>query len=422
MGFKLFSSLSMSCLLLASSCVSQKGTTASTLLSEGAAAPIALQPLSVVNNIAPLSDVGVSKVVAGSQHSCALQSGKLSCWGLNKHGQIGNGESGVIDNVPDPLTGSSYTVRVVLAPNVVFPADASDLAIGFEHTCAIKNEELFCWGSNEYGQLGINPAPLDTSEKIFPRPVSILNGVKQVAAHGRWTCAVANSQLLCFGTRLVNEGGGLVPKLVSRVPKAFITNGVVSVSMSANHVCAVLTSGGMKCFGMNVMGEVGVGDDSGADVLVPSDVFPDGVSSVSLADGRSCVLRAGQPYCAGASLGDRAVDATAGGWKVASPTPYAAVFWNSLQGVRKISGSGTAISWSGDLFYGSYFHSNGTPQKVALGVIDFSFSERDLGGCMMFRNHDVKCWGPNLFGQLGTGKRSVEEFSIFRAQDARLPK
>lgn len=422
MGFKSFSSLSVICLLMASSCIPQKATTGSKLLSEGGSASVAAQPLSVSNNVAPTADVGVSKVVAGTQHSCALQSGKISCWGLNKHGQIGNGESGVIENMTDPLTGSNYTVRVALAPFAIFNGEVSDLALGFEHTCVIKNEELFCWGSNEYGQLGINPASTDSKEKIFPRPVSILTGVKQVAAQGRWTCVVAKSQLLCFGTRLVNEGSGVVPKLISRTPKIMISSDVASVSVSANHACAVLTSGGSKCFGMNAMGEVGIGDASGMDVLLPGDVFSDGVSAVSLANGRSCFLRTGVPYCAGASLGDRAVDASGGGWKVASPTPYAATFWNSLEGIRKISASGTAISASGDLFYGSYFHSNGAPQKIALGVIDFNYSESDLGGCMMFRNHDVKCWGPNLFGQLGTGKRSAEEFSVFKAQDALLPK
>lgn len=423
MGFKSVLLLSSILLVLSSSCVSQKGSGANKLLSEGSTASDAVQPLSVPNNFAPTPDRGVSKVASSTQHACALQSGKVSCWGLNKNGQIGDGNSGVIEGVQDPITGTAYTVKVALTPAVVFSADVSDLAVGFEHSCAIKSEELFCWGSNEYGQLGINPVPADSADITFSRPVSILRNVKQVAARGRWTMVVSNTQqLLGFGTRLVLENGLLVPKLLSKTPRVLITSGVASVSMSANHACAIMTSGALKCFGMNGMGEVGNGDTSGSDVANPVEVFADGVSAVNLSDNRSCSMRSGMPFCSGASLGDREVDEIAGGWRVASPTPYAAVFWNRLNGLRKLSASGAAIATTGDLYYGSYFHSSGVAQKVALGVMDFAFAEADAGGCMMFQNHDVKCWGSNRFGQLGTGRRSTEDFTIFKAVDVRIPR
>ena len=60
------------------------------------------------------------------------------------------------------------------------------------------------------------------------------------------------------------------------------------------------------------------------------------------------------------------------------------------------------------------------PGSVALGVAQFGYSETDSVGCMMFRNHAVKCWGPNLFGQLGTGRRSAEEIPIFQARDVKF--
>lgn len=422
MGFRSVLSLSSILLVLSSSCVSQKASSEGQLLSAGKAISGATQPLSVLNNIAPAPDTGVSKIVAGTQHSCALQSGKLSCWGLNKQGQIGDGNSGVVDGVPDSLTGNAYTVKVALTPTPVFSTDVTDIAIGYEHSCAIKSGELFCWGSNEYGQLGISPVPTDPADIIFPRPVSILKDVKQVAARGRWTLVVSNSQqLLGFGTRLARENGQLIPKLLSKTPKVIIASGVKSISVSANHACAVMTSGALNCFGMNTMGEVGNGSTA-EDVASPVEVFADGVSAVNVSDSRSCAIRSGLPFCFGASLGDRAIDATAGGWRVASPIPYAAVFWNSLSRTRILSGSGTAISMENDLYYGSYFHSDGMVQKVALGVHDFSYTEADVGGCMMFHNYAVKCWGPNIFGQLGIGKRSAEEFTIFKAQDTRFPR
>lgn len=402
--------------LLGAGCVSKKES--GKLLSEGGTAPDAVAPLTVPNNVVPPGDSGVSKVVPGVQHACAIRAGKLACWGLNKHGQIGNGESGVIDGQPDPLTGSNYTVKVALRPYEVFATGVSDVALGYEHTCAIKNEELFCWGSNEFGQIAQGAA----NTGVTARPVSILTGMKQVSARGRWTCAVSlTGQLLCFGTRLVRAADGTVaPKRISDTPKVVIASGVQAVALSANHGCVTLASGALQCFGANVMGEVGNGLADGADVPSPYEVFASGVAGFSVADGRSCAVVSGAMKCFGASLGDREVDRAAGGWKVATPTPYDAVFWNGTAPGLQISASGTVLAASGDLFYGSFFHANGAPQKVALGAAQFAYSETDLVGCMMFRNHAVKCWGPNLFGQLGSGYRSSEELAVFKARDVQF--
>jgi alpha-tubulin suppressor-like RCC1 family protein len=413
-GYMRFFSLIAALVLIGMGCVSQKES-ASKLLSEGKPAPDVAAPLTVPNNVAPTGDSGVSKVVAGVQHACAIRSGRLACWGLNKHGQIGNGDSGVTAGVNDPLTGSNYLVKVVVAPFEVFPNGVSDVALGFEHTCAIRNEELFCWGSNEFGQIGGDLS----STGVSARPVSVLTSVKQVSARGRWTCAVSSSgQLVCFGTRLVKIANGTVsPKRLAATPMVMYPSGVRSVSLSSNHGCVVMTSGALQCFGMNQMGEIGNGATDPVDVGVPYTVFSSGVTAVSGADGRTCAVVSGVMKCFGASLGDREIDRTAGAWKERTPVAYEAVFWSGIAPGLQISSSGAVIASNGDLLYGSFFHANGAAQKIALGVAQFSFSETDLVGCMMFRNHAVKCWGPNVFGQLGIGRRSAEEFSISQARD-----
>ncbi|MBC7385458.1 MAG: hypothetical protein H7301_04735 [Cryobacterium sp.] len=383
------------------------------LLTEGEA----VKPLTVANNVVPTPDSGVSKVATGLQHTCAIRAGKLSCWGLNKHGQIGNGDSGVLNGAPDPLTGTNYTVKVSLGPNVIFPDGVTDVAVGYEHTCAIRNEELFCWGSNEFSQLGIPAGPNDPSDFIYSRPVSILRGAKQVAARGRMTCVIANSQLLCFGTRLESVNGQTAQKLFSKTPKLVVSGNAQAVSISVNHVCVKVNSG-LRCFGMNTSGETGTVDLSVTSVEAPHEVFTDGVGLFSVTDGRSCAMVSGVMKCFGASLGDRTVDSgSSGGWRVANPVPYEATFWRSVAPGLQISASGAVLASSGDLMYGSYFHSGGMVQKVAIGVMNFDFSETDAGGCMMFLNHDVKCWGPNLFGQLGVGNRSLDEPTILHARD-----
>lgn len=379
------------------------------------AAKKAFEPFTVLNNVAPSPNVGISKVVSGLQHTCAIRSGKLSCWGLNKHGQIGNGEFGVIDGTKDDLTKTSYTARTVLAPFDVFPDGVTDVAVGYEHTCAIRNGELYCWGSNIDSQLGL------TAKSVFASPTLILQNAKQVAASGRWTCAVADEKLLCFGTKLLKNERDTVPTLFSGVPVIVISGAVKSVALSSSHACAVVGKA-LRCFGLNDSGEIGNGDVNGLSVTLPFEVFANGVTFVSVAEGRTCALQSGIFKCFGLSFGDRKIDETAGAWRDKNLLPYEASFWNPHLPGKLLSANGAVLGSDGNLLYGSYYHARGIVQKIALGIVHFDFSETkpsetEASGCMLFQNHQMKCWGSNLFGQLGTGSRSAREYTILEAKD-----
>jgi alpha-tubulin suppressor-like RCC1 family protein len=79
---------------------------------------------------------------AGSTHSCALgQSGTAYCWGGNEQGQHGPGR-GQSPFEPDPVA-------------VELPGGIVQIATGGLHTCALTGrDEVYCWGGNEFGQLG----------------------------------------------------------------------------------------------------------------------------------------------------------------------------------------------------------------------------------------------------------------------------
>lgn len=88
---------------------------------------------------------GALGLSAGSQafHACAWTRSALWCWGFNSDGQAGV-----------PTTDAA--VDVVAPPAAVqLPShDISCVAAGSEHTCAMAGGHVFCWGSNEVGQLG----------------------------------------------------------------------------------------------------------------------------------------------------------------------------------------------------------------------------------------------------------------------------
>lgn len=99
---------------------------------------------SVTARVTPLDVAGltgnVSAIVTGKQHSCALDtSGTVKCWGDNRHREVGDdGESEIIR--PIEVRGHTRNARA--------------LAAGGEHTCALSQDKIHCWGSNVYGQLG----------------------------------------------------------------------------------------------------------------------------------------------------------------------------------------------------------------------------------------------------------------------------
>ena len=81
-------------------------------------------------------------VTTGSAHACALDgSGAAWCWGSNGRGELGNS-----------TTTASTAFAVPVAGNLKFRS----LAAGMLHTCGIGTDNnVYCWGDDQDGQLGI---------------------------------------------------------------------------------------------------------------------------------------------------------------------------------------------------------------------------------------------------------------------------
>jgi alpha-tubulin suppressor-like RCC1 family protein len=87
------------------------------------------------------SEVNIVSISSGKKHVCALDDeGFVWCWGFNDTGQLGT-VGGVIKSIPTPVEQNGLRF--------------SFISCGFNHTCALDdNGDAWCWGSNEFGQLG----------------------------------------------------------------------------------------------------------------------------------------------------------------------------------------------------------------------------------------------------------------------------
>ena len=98
--------------------------------------------------------------------------GKIYCWGWNGLGQLG---LGFYSNIPMGLRVSTPTGFY-----------ASSISLGVSHSCAedLKNMEIICWGSNQFGQI-------DDSENYSysePRKISSDEGDLRIIIGDRHSC------------------------------------------------------------------------------------------------------------------------------------------------------------------------------------------------------------------------------------------
>jgi len=248
----------------------------------------------VPTNVSGLTS-GVSRIVAGGQHTCArLTSGGVKCWGNNSVGQVGNGLTGGVQLAPVDVS--------TLTSNV------SQITVGGGHACALLSSGgLRCWGWNIHGVLGIG----STASSSLPVGVyGLSSGVTSVAAGGLHTCARLNSgRVRCWGSNDSGQLGDNSFSIDRLTPVEVVENSgtfvplaeVQQVTAGGNHSCGLVSPGVAKCWGANNYGQVGDGTQ-GIDRLAPFNVGSIGelVTQITAGTDHTCArLHSGATKCWG---------------------------------------------------------------------------------------------------------------------------
>ncbi|MDF1759966.1 MAG: hypothetical protein P1U40_05475 [Coxiellaceae bacterium] len=294
------------------------------------------------------------QIVTGHHHACALlTSGSVMCWGDNTFGQLGI-----------PRASSARFPRYV--PALKTSSNVVSLTAGADHTCALLNSgQVECWGKNQSGQIGDG----STAERREPvRVHGLPTSVTALTSGSNHTCALLkNGQIRCWGSNEHGQLGDssftnrLHPTAVSDLSND--TQHVVSINAGQETSCALLSDGGMKCWGKNGDGQLGIGHTSNAEAK-PQQVFglTSGVAAISVGGAHTCaMLQNGSEDCWG-------------------------------------------LNNKGQLGIGSSDVRKASPQPVvALGNNVVAIRTGKLNSCAMLADGTTSCWGKNVDGQLGNG-------------------
>ena len=352
-----------------------------------------LQPVApVVASAAPV----ITNFSASYDGTCAVVDGVIKCWGTNVM-------------LPVTVTGFTGTPVVVVR--------------GYYHACALNSDgAVYCWGSNESGQLGTGkPSLLESATPLLVSGLS--SGVAALAAGGSHTCALLDdATVICWGFNGWGQLGdetyttSYVPVVVSGL------SNVTHISAGSDHSCAV-SGGAAKCWGSNTYGQLG--DDSVTTRSAPIDVsgLAAHVTVIEAGGYHTCAIVSGAAVCWGHNYAGQVGDGT----KIARYVPTPVVGLETS--VTHIRGggyhtcaivNGAAKCWGrnnyGQLGDGLLVDRSLPGDLSGISGIT-AFSLGDSHTCAT-EGGSLFCWGANPSGELGDGVR-LRQLSPVTANDLR---
>ncbi|MFA6383184.1 MAG: hypothetical protein WCX17_02055 [Parcubacteria group bacterium] len=218
----------------------------------------------------------------GYAHTCAVsEAGNSYCWGA---GRLGN----------NTTNSSNIPIRTLKGAAATGDNDGTNLtniksiiARGYFSCAVSNNNNMYCWGKNDEGNLGDDT----TTERLIPIRVlkgaaasgdndgTYLTNIKNISTgvydvYDMRVCAVSNNNNpYCWGGNsfgTLGDGTATQRNTPVRVLKGEAATGdndgtnltnIKSISISQYHACAVSEAGNSYCWGYNSNGQLGNDND-----------------------------------------------------------------------------------------------------------------------------------------------------------------
>jgi len=357
-------------------------------------------------------------VAVGFQHTCAItKDDDVRCWGDNLVGQLG---------APSGSTCRFNDCSLTPLPVVCPPGEVCkfrSLAAGGNHTCAVDtNSKAWCWGEDgpATGESSNGSLPKHAHRQI-PAPANLGMRVDFVSIDTNitHTCALSAAQdVFCWGFNFLGELGIPMDEETVTAKARLVRTGnkYTSIATGTQHSCAIQTHGLMDCWGDNHNFQL-TGNVNNAAIITVNPKVPllNGKSVRRVATGQSttCVESSdNNTLCWGKPAMSAAATTRNPGF-IALPASFATSLATEMDdcggGFQNCTQTCLTDS-SGELMCGRWVTGAAPAQlsRVRKPWTDYGvdWTQTDVGPshtCTVTEMRDIWCFGLNDFGQFGNG-------------------
>jgi alpha-tubulin suppressor-like RCC1 family protein len=350
--------------------------------------------------------------------------------------QAGSGTGTVVEVIDSMRNMASIAIDVKRSPPLVlYPAFAKAVPgdrITFVATGGKGPYEFSLNGNGKIGETtGIYTAPMESgsdtiqlkdseghlasSEVVIQQDAVTVNRIGLGNGH---TCVLSNGVVKCSGDNRYGQlGDGTMADRTIPVPVAGLGRDVLTIAAGYTHNCVLAAGGGVKCWGDNRYGQLGNGSNNNSPTAMVVFSLHSGVQAIAAGQYHSCAVVRGGVYCWGSNRRGQLGDGTA------NPSSVPVAVKGLQDGIIAVvagaahtcalSKDGAVKCW-GYNFSGQLGQGTTQDQVYPVEVSDLQSGVKAVfaGGyhtCALTDNKDLKCWGSNSMGQLGSdnGKISV---------------
>ncbi len=373
--------------------------------------PAAPPEIAADMKVAETPTVTVPLAAGGGNVVVLPPNGKLYAWGLNWHGEVGDGNT----------TDHDIPVKVKQPAGLPPLTDVVELSSSGPNVVArMKLGTLLAWGQNDLGQLGlgaVSDKQVEPAQVVGPEGQGALDGIVTVSAGPYHTLAVRkNGTVWAWGCNMDGRlGDGSTTKHPAPVQVKGMT-GAVAVAAGAKHSLALRRDGTVWAWGDNLCGQLG--DGTNTDKLTPVRVKGlSGVTAIASGWFHGLALKSDGTVW---SWGQNHLQQLGDGTETDRNTPARV---KGLDDVKRISAGGqhnlamhndgTLWSWGwnycSQIGDGTECWSKGTPSQVkgirGNGVLKdvIAFDGGAADSVAVLKDGTLLSWGNNGRGQNGQG-------------------
>ena len=235
------------------------------------------------------SDLDWEYVSVGSSNYCAIKGGELYCWGSDSSEILGDGPGTTDQLLPVKIGSSNQWTKVAMTE---FGG----------HNCGINDGKLYCWGSDNYGEVGNGAA---TGDVDAPEQIGVLTGWTEIANGPGFSCGIESGSLYCWGADTQGRlGNGTGTSNQDSPQKIGALTNWSTVSVGNSHSCGI-ESGRLFCWGRSGESQTGQPDIRSM-IESPMQVGTDNTwTTIKAIEDYTCGIKAGMIYCFGDNAGQQ---------------------------------------------------------------------------------------------------------------------